>query len=79
MFLKLLILSAIFLTIAAVGFGIRMLIKSNGRFPETHVSKNPEMMKRGISCAQQTDTGCNSSEGYPGCTTCSGGGLRAEG
>ena len=25
-------------------------------FPDTHVSSNPEMKKRGISCAQQTDT-----------------------
>jgi len=68
MFLKLLILSAIFLTIAAVGMGIRMIIKSNGKFPETHISKNPEMRKRGISCAQQNDTGCHSTDGFPGCS-----------
>jgi hypothetical protein len=66
-FIRLLILSAVFLSIAAVGFGIRMLIKTHGRFPETHVSKNPEMIKRGIGCAQDTDTGCNSSDGLPGC------------
>ncbi len=72
MFLKLLILSAIFLAMAAVGMGIKMLLKSNGKFPETHISRNPEMRKRGISCAQQTDTGCNSTEGFPGCSTCSG-------
>lgn len=75
MFFKLLILSSIFIAIAAVGFGIRMLLKSNGRFPQTHISRNAEMRKRGITCAQQTDTGCNSSEGYPGCATCSGKGL----
>jgi hypothetical protein len=68
MFLKLLILSGIFLTLAAVGMGIRMLIKTNGKFPETHISRNPEMKKRGISCAQQTDTGCNSTDGFPGCS-----------
>jgi hypothetical protein len=67
MFLKLLILSSIFLAIAAAGFGIRMLLKTQGRFPETHISANPEMKKRGISCAQQTDTGCHSTEGFPGC------------
>ncbi len=48
MFLKLLILSIIFLAIAALGFGIRMLIKKQGRFPETHVSRNPAMRKRGL-------------------------------
>jgi hypothetical protein len=75
MFLKLLILSAIFLSIAAAGFGIRMLLKSHGRFPETHISRNAEMRKRGITCAQETDTGCHLSEGFPGCDTCSGKGL----
>jgi hypothetical protein len=75
MFFKLIILSVIFLSIAAAGFGIRMLLKPHGQFPETHVSRNAEMRKRGITCAQQTDTGCHSSEGYPGCVTCSGKGL----
>jgi hypothetical protein len=75
MFLKLLGLSAIFLTIAAIGMGIRILFKSYGRFPETHISRNEEMRKRGIMCAQHVDTGCNSPEGYPGCVTCSGKGL----
>ena len=71
MFLKLLILSAIFLSISAIGFGIRILFKSHGQFPETHVSRNREMRKRGITCAQQTDTGCHSSDGFTGCSTCS--------
>jgi hypothetical protein len=72
MFFKLLLLSAIFLSIAALGFGIRIIIKSHGKFPETHVGKNKEMRKRGIKCAQSTDTGCHSIEGYPGCSTCNG-------
>jgi hypothetical protein len=70
MFLKLVILSIIFLSAAALGFGIKILLKSHGQFPETHISRNEEMRKRGISCAQQTDTGCHSSEGFPGCSTC---------
>jgi hypothetical protein len=70
MFVKLLVLSMIFLAIAAVGFGIRMLLKPNSKFPETHISRNPEMRKRGIKCAQQTDVGCNTTEGFPGCASC---------
>jgi hypothetical protein len=70
MFLKLLILSAIFLSIAAAGLGIRMLLKSYGRFPETHISRNAEMRKRGITCAQETDVGCTPSDDYAGCSTC---------
>jgi hypothetical protein len=72
MFLKLLILSSVFLSIAAIGLGIRILIRKHGQFPETHISRNREMRKRGITCAQQTDTGCHSTEGFPGCTTCNG-------
>ncbi len=72
MFLKLLFISAIFMAFVFAGFGIRMLLKTNGTFPETHVSRNPEMRKRGISCAQQTDTGCHSTEDFPGCSSCSG-------
>ena len=72
MFLKLLILSAIFLAIAAPGLESECFSNHNGRFPETHVSTNPEMRKRGITCAQQTDTGCHSTEGFPGCAACSG-------
>ncbi len=75
MFLKLLLLSAIFMTLAVSGFAIRMILKSNGKFPDTHVSTNPEMRKRGLTCAQQTDTGCHSTEGYPGCAACSGNGI----
>jgi hypothetical protein len=69
MFLKLLIISFFFLAIAFAGLGIRILIKSNGGFPETHISKNKKMRKLGISCAQHTDIGCNPSEDYVGCST----------
>jgi len=70
MFLKLVILSIILLSMAALGFGIRIILKARGQFPETHISRNEEMKKKGITCAQQTDTGCHSSEGFPGCSAC---------
>jgi len=70
MFIKLLIISIIFLLISLVFLGIRILLKSNGRFPETHISRNKEMLKRGITCAQDTIIGCNPSEEYGNCTTC---------
>jgi len=71
MFIKLMILSVSLLSLGALGFGIKILLKSRGQFPETHISRNAEMRKRGISCAQQTDTACHSAEGFPGCS-CSG-------
>jgi hypothetical protein len=67
MFVKLLILSLIFLAIAGLAFGIRMLIRPKEKFPELHISGNKEMAKRGITCASRTDVGCHSTDGYPGC------------
>lgn len=71
MFIKILILSIIFLAIAAAGFGITMLLRPRGKFPELHISNNEEMRKRGITCAEHTDTGCRPAEGFTGCASCS--------
>jgi hypothetical protein len=68
MFVKLFILTLLCLAIAALGFGIRMLLKPDSHFPETHVSRNPEMKKRGITCAQDINLGCHPSDS--GCTAC---------
>ncbi|MGB8357406.1 MAG: hypothetical protein WCD55_02200 [Bacteroidales bacterium] len=70
MFLKLLILSVILVGLALAGLAISILIKPKGRFPETHISRNKEMGKRGIRCAQDTDLGCKPGEGPEGCAGC---------
>lgn len=70
MFFKLLIISFLLLAISGIFFGIRMLLKKNGRFPETHVGRNREMQKRGISCAQDTNIGCTPSDDLVSCSTC---------
>ena len=71
MFIKLLIISAVLVGLAMVGLAISMLLKPKGRFPETHISRNREMQKRGIRCAQDTDLGCKPGEGVDGCAGCS--------
>ncbi len=68
MFIKLLILSTVFLALGALGLGVRLLLRKKGQFPETHISRNPAMKARGITCAQKTDTGCHPTDGYPGCS-----------
>ena len=68
MFLKLLILSLVIIVLAAIGLGIRILVVSGGKFPDTHISHNKEMRKRGITCAQRNDIGCHSTDGFPGCS-----------
>lgn len=70
MFLKLLIISVIFLLIAFAALGIRILLKPKGRFPETHVGRNKEMQKRGITCARDTNIGCSPSDDFEECLTC---------
>ena len=67
MLIKLIILSAVIVLFAVAGLGIRILFRPQGRFPETHVGKNAEMRKRGISCARDTDVGCGTPDGLPGC------------
>ena len=73
MFIKLLIISAVLIALSMLGLGISMLIKRGGRFPDTHISHNKEMRKRGITCAQNSDTGCNPIDGVNGC--CAGCGM----
>ena len=55
MLLTVFILVSILLGIALAGLGITMLIKKNGKFPETHIGKNKAMKERGIHCANTTD------------------------
>lgn len=55
MALTVFIIAVILLGLALVGLGITMLIKKNGKFPETHIGKNKAMKNRGINCANTTD------------------------
>lgn len=70
MFIKLLLLSFAFVVIALLGLAVKILFSRTGRFPETHISRNKEMAKRGIRCAQSIDVGCHSTDGFPGCSSC---------
>jgi hypothetical protein len=70
MLLKLLILSTILLVIAFAGLAVNLLVKTNGRFPNTHISGSKVLKERGITCAQHNDVGCHPTEELPGCSTC---------
>ncbi|NLJ42983.1 MAG: hypothetical protein GX431_04940 [Bacteroidales bacterium] len=70
MLIRLIIISLVLVATAMAFLGIRILLKSNGRFPDTHVGHNREMQKRGIKCAQETDTGCVPSDITGGCMNC---------
>ncbi|MBQ3780179.1 MAG: hypothetical protein II681_07465 [Bacteroidaceae bacterium] len=53
--LKLLLLSAIILAFCMAFLAISILLKKNGRFPNTHVSGSKAMRDRGIGCVQSQD------------------------
>ena len=72
MLIRLLIISIVLLAVAFAFLGIRMLLKPGGKFPETHIGQNKEMRKRGITCAQKTDIGCNPGDDFEGCPACGG-------
>ena len=55
MLVKVFIIVAILLGLALIGLGITMLIKKNGKFPETHIGRSKAMKERGIHCANTTD------------------------
>jgi hypothetical protein len=47
------LLSAILLiALAVILLGVKIFFVKGGRFPNTHIHSNPEMRKRGITCAQ---------------------------
>ncbi len=40
------------LALAMMGMGITMLVRKNGKFPNTHIEGNPNLQKLGITCAK---------------------------
>ena len=69
-FIKLLIISGLMVALVLILLGIKILLKKKGQFPDTHISHNKEMQKRGITCAQHTDIGCNPGDDMSGCPAC---------
>jgi len=70
MFFQLLLLTLVLVSISLAGLGVRLLLQPHSRFPETHISRNSEMQRRGITCAKDTDTGCQPGENNEGCSGC---------
>ena len=53
--LKLLIISIVFVGISVAALSIKLLLKKDGKFPNTSISKSTAMRKRGILCARSQD------------------------
>lgn len=52
---KLFLLSVAILLPAILFMAYRLLFTKNGKFPHTHVSGSPALVKKGIYCAQSQD------------------------
>lgn len=71
MFIKLLLPAILIIGIALIFLGVRMLIRKNGKFPETEVGHNKEMRKLGINCARVDEIKCRREIARnSGCSTC---------
>ena len=57
--LEILIVSMVILLICFALLGITVIVKKNGRFPNTHVGGNPALQRKGIKCAQDQDFEAN--------------------
>ena len=52
---KTLLFTMLIIAISIALLAIKIIIKKNGRFPNTHVGGNKEMRRRGIKCVQSQD------------------------
>lgn len=52
---QILIISVVVLLLCMAFLSINILLRKNGRFPNTHVSSNRELRRRGINCIQSQD------------------------
>jgi uncharacterized protein YneF (UPF0154 family) len=53
--LKILLLTIGIMTLVVLGLGIGIFFSKKKSFPETSISKNPEMQKRNITCAKHDE------------------------
>jgi hypothetical protein len=54
-YLVVFLLAVVVMAIVTAGFGIRILLQKNGKFPNLHIGSNQHMKERGVTCAQTYD------------------------
>ena len=53
--LKIVLIAIALVSTAIFALSIRIVLVKDGKFPETHISRNPEMKKKGILCVKTMD------------------------
>ena len=77
---EILLAALVLVGLGVIGLCFNIIFRKNGRFPETEISRNKEMCKRGIVCAKEEELriwGRKNRKEHPtcsdiGCTDCSG-------
>ena len=53
--IKVLLLTLAIVGLAVLLLGVKIFFVKGGRFPNTHIHDNPDMRKRGITCARDKE------------------------
>lgn len=53
--LKVVLIAIALVSLAILALSIRIVLVKDGKFPETHISRNKEMKKKGIHCVKTMD------------------------
>lgn len=53
--LKTVVIAIFIVAVAVVLLGVKVLFVKGGRFPSGHASSNPELRRRGIGCATDSE------------------------
>ena len=53
--MKIFIAALLLVGLSIIGLCFNIIFRKNGRFPETEISRNKEMRKRGIKCAKDDE------------------------
>ena len=53
--LKIVLITIAVVSISILALSIRIVLIKDGKFPETHISRNKEMKEKGIQCVQAMD------------------------
>lgn len=61
---KVILLTIIIVAVSVLLLGIKIFFVKGGRFPQTHIGDNPDMKKRGITCALSTDYADRNTKGF---------------
>jgi hypothetical protein len=53
--LKIILIAIALISTAILALSIRIVLVKDGKFPETHISRNTEMKKKGVLCVKTMD------------------------